>query len=290
MTAFLETLMNGVVLGGMYALVAMGLNLQYGVSRIMNLSYGEVLMGGAFSTYWLYTLWQVDPLLGLVFGVPAAFAANWLLYVALLVPLVRRARSREALETDSILATFGLLFLLKGGALAAWSGDERAYSYLQQPVVVLGSTFAANRLLAFAAAGILAGGAWLVLTRTRIGTAVRAMAVDPVAARLVAVDVDRLAALTFAAGGALAAAAGALVSMFLTFSPAVGVEYTLKALIVVIMGGVGQMLGSLAAGIILGVAESLGAWLVDPGLTLAINFSMFLAVLLLRPRGLFGGR
>lgn len=288
--AFIETLMNGVVLGGMYALIAMGLNLQYGVARIMNLSYGEFLMGGAFSAFWLYTLWQVDPLVGLLLGVPAAFVANWLLYLLLLAPLVRRAHSREQLETDSILATFGLLFLVKGSALAAWSGDERAYSYLQQPVVVLGSTFAANRLLAFAAACLLALVTWAVLARTRIGTAVRAVAVDPVAAQLVAIDVKRLAALTFAAGGAMAAAAGTLISMFLTFSPAVGVEYTLKALIVVIMGGVGHIIGGLAAGIILGVAESLGAWLVDPGLTLAINFSMFLAVLLLRPKGLFGGR
>lgn len=287
---FLETLMNGVVLGGMYALIAMGLNLQYGVSRIMNLSYGEFLMGGAFGAYWMFTLWRIDPLLGLLLGIPAAFVVNWAIYALLLKPLVDRARSREQLETDSILATFGLLFLVKGSALAAWSGDERAYSYLQEPVVVLGSTFAANRLLAFAAACALALATWLLLTRTRLGTAVRAVAVDPLAAQLVAIDVKRFAAFAFAAGGALAATAGTLVSMFLTISPAIGVEFTMKALIVVIMGGVGHIMGGLAAGLLLGVAESTGAWLVDPGLTLAINFTMFLAVLLLRPKGLFGGR
>lgn len=288
--AFLDIVLGGVVLGGMYALIAMGLNLQYGVARIMNLAYGEFLMIGAFATYWLFTSYGIDPMLGLLLGVPAAFAANWLVYVVLMRPLVARAKGREQLEADSILATFGLLFFLKGSALAAWSGDERAYSYLQEPVHLLGATFAANRLLAFAAACLLGGGAWLLLTRTRVGTAVRAVAVDPGAAQLVAVDVKRYSALAFAAGGAMAAAAGALVSMFLTFSPAVGVEYTLKALIVVIMGGVGHMMGSLVAGIILGLAEAIGAWLVDPGLTLAINFSMFLAILLWRPKGLFGGR
>jgi len=130
-------------------------------------------------------------------------------------------------------------------------------------------------------------GAYLVLKYTRVGTALRALAIDPVAAQLVGVNVPRLSGLAFASGGAMMAAAGVLVSMFLSFNPSVGVLYTLKALIVVIMGGVGSMIGSLAAGLLLGLAEGFGAWLVDPGLTLAINFAIFLAILLLRPKGLF---
>ena len=114
------------------------------------------------------------------------------------------------------------------------------------------------------------------------------MAIDPVGAQLVGVDVRKLSALAFACGGALAAAAGTLVSMFLSFNPAIGIEFTMKALVVVIMGGVGNMLGSLAAGLMLGVAEALCSYYVDSGLTLAVAYALFLIVLVVRPRGLFG--
>src|SRR5262249_32054241 len=144
-----------------------------------------------------------------------------------------------------------------------------------------------NRLVAFAAALVLALVLYWLLRSTRVGGALRAMAIDPVAAQLVAVDVPRLSALAFASGGAIVAASGTLVSMFLSFNASIGIVYTLKALIVVIMGGIGRILGSLLAGLLLGFAEALGAWLVDPGLTLAINYGLFLLVLLIRPQGLF---
>ena len=129
---------------------------------------------------------------------------------------------------------------------------------------------------------------YLALTRTRIGTAIRAVAVDPSAAQLVAIDVPRVSALTFALGGALVAAAGVLVSTFLTFSASSGVVFTMKALIIVVMGGVGNILGCLIAGLALGLSEALVASYVDPGLTLAVNFALFLTVLLVKPAGLFG--
>ena len=139
----------------------------------------------------------------------------------------------------------------------------------------------------FAVAMVLGLALYWVLRATRVGTALRAIAIDPDAAQLVAIDVPRLSALAFATGGAIMAAAGTLVSMFLSFNASIGIVYTLKALIVVIMGGVGRMLGCLLAGLLLGIAEVVGAWLVDPGLTLAINFALFLLVLLARPQGLF---
>ena len=128
---------------------------------------------------------------------------------------------------------------------------------------------------------------FLVLRYTRFGTALRAITIDPVAAGLVGVDVRKFSALAFAGGGALAAASGMLVSTFISFSATIGVEYTLKALIVVIMAGVGRVTGTLAAGLLLGVVESLGGYLIDPGLTIAINFGLFMLILLLRPTGLF---
>jgi branched-chain amino acid transport system permease protein len=284
----IEVIFGGVILGGLYALVAMGFNLQYGVARIVNLAYGEFLMTAAFAAFWMFTLFGVSPILGMALSVPAAFGANWVIYRVLMTPLARRARTRDQLEGETILATFGLLFVLRGAATIAFTANDRYYDYLGEPLHFLGFTFAANRVLAFATAGVIAAAVWSVLKFTRFGVALRALAIDPVGAELVGVDVRRLSALAFACGGALAAAAGTLVSTFLSFNPAIGIEFTMKALVVVIMGGIGNMLGSLAAGLMLGVAEALCSYYVDSGLTLAVAYALFLIVLVVRPRGLFG--
>jgi branched-chain amino acid transport system permease protein len=284
----IEILLGGVILGGLYALIAIGFNLQYGMARIVNLAYGEFLMGAAFAAFWMFTLGGINPILGMVLSVPVTFAANWLVYRLLMAPLVRRSRTRDELEGASILATFGLLFLLRGVATLAFSANNRYYDYLGRPLDILGFTFAANRVLAFAVACVFGLGIWLVLNRTRFGAALRALAIDPVGARLVGIDVPRLSRLAFAGGGALVAAAGTLVSTFLSFNPAIGIEFTMKALVVVIMGGVGNMAGSLAAGFLLGIAEALCSYFVDSGLTLAVAYALFLTILVLRPRGLFG--
>jgi branched-chain amino acid transport system permease protein len=283
-----DILLSGLVLGGMYALTALGLTLQYGVARIMNLSYGEFLVAAALVSYSLYTGLAMSPLIGLIVVVPAAFVLNWAVYHVMLMPLVRRARTRDVLEVDSILATFGLLFIVQGIALVIFGGQYYSFTYLSIPVSVLGTTIAVNRLVALVFAAVIGLAIYLALTRTRSGTALRAVAVDPVAAGLVAIDVKRASGFAFALGGALVAAGGVLVSMFLTFNTAMGVVFTMKALIVVIMGGVGNMLGALVAGLLLGIGETAVARLVDPGLTLAATYALFLAVLLVRPTGLFG--
>src|SRR5262249_45859703 len=258
----------GLLLGGMYGLVALGLNLQYGVSRILNLSYGEFLIGGAFIAFFtVMGRWQLNPLLSLFLSVPIAFAMNWLIYRWLMLPLVRRAPDQDALDADVVLVTFGLFFVIQGLALVNWSGDLRGYSFLAQGVDVLGARIALNRLVAFLGACALALALFLILRRTRVGSALRAITIDPVAAELMGVDVRKFSALAFAAGGALAATAGMLVSTFISFSATTGADYTLKALIVVIMAGVGRVTGTLAAGILLGVVEQLGGYLVDPGVT-----------------------
>ena len=286
--SLIEVVMGGVILGGLYALVAMGFNLQYGVARIVNLAYGEFLMTAAFAAFFMFTLANISPLVCLLFSAPVTFGANWLIYRFLMSPLVRRARTREQLEGETILATFGLLFVLRGAALLVFSANNRFYDYLGQPLHILGFTFAANRVLAFGMACLFGLVIWLALTRTRVGTAMRALAIDPTGARLVGVDVTAMSAIAFASGGALVAVAGTLVSTFLTFNPSIGIEFTMKALVVAMMGGLGNMVGCLMAGILLGVAESLCSYLVDSGLTLAVAYALFLIVLLIRPRGLFG--
>ena len=288
MTLLIDILIIGVVLGGMYALTAMGLTLQYGVARIMNLSHGESMIAAAFGAVWGLSALAISPLIGLIAAMPLAFAANWLLYTIVLTPLVRRAKNRAMLEVDSILATFGLLFVIQGVMLVLFGGQFNTMNYLSIPINVLGSNVALNRLIALAFALVIGTALWLALMRTRAGTAIRAVAVDPVAAQLVAIDVHKTSAFAFALGGALAAAGGVLMAMFTTFTATMGVVFTMKALIVVIMGGVGNIAGALLAGLMLGLAETAVARLVDPGLTIAVTYALFLTVLLLRPTGLFG--
>jgi len=288
MTLTLDIVLSGLVLGGMYALIALGLTLQYGIARIMNLSYGEFLVAAAFAALFLYTGMAINPVVGLLAVVPASFAGNWLLYQIVLMPLVKRAKNQGMLEVDSILGTFGVLFVIQGVMLVTFGGSLQSYSYMSVPVHILGTTLALNRVLALVFALIIGGGLYLMLTRTRYGTALRAVAVNPVSAQLSGIDIRSASALAFAAGGAIAAAGGVLISMFLTFSAASGVVFTMKALIIVIMGGVGNMLGALVAGLLLGVSETAVARLVDPGLAIAVTYALFLSVLLWRPTGLFG--
>jgi branched-chain amino acid transport system permease protein len=282
-----EVFLGGILLGGMYGLIALGLNLQYGVARILNLSYGEFFIGGAFTAFFTIVLWKLDPALSLFVSMPIAFVINWLIYQYMMIPLIHRASDQDALDADVVLVTFGLLFVFQGLALVNWSGDLRGYSYLSSPVHLGGATVALNRVLAFLGACAIALLLFLILRYTRFGAALRAITIDPVAAALVGIDVRRYSAIAFAAGGALAAASGMLVSTFISFSATTGVEYTLKALIVVIMAGVGRVTGTLAAGLLLGVVESMGGYLIDPALTIAINFGLFMLILLVRPTGLF---
>ncbi|MCA1529592.1 branched-chain amino acid ABC transporter permease [Bradyrhizobium yuanmingense] len=283
-----DIILPGLVLGGMYALIALGLTLQYGVARIMNLSYGESLVAAAFGAFSLYGGLGLSPLAALLLAVPVAMVLNWLLYRLLLERLMRRAKDRGAQEIDSILVTFGVLFVIQGAMLVAFGGQYYSYSYLSIPLTIMGSTLAVNRLVALLFAALVGGAVYLALTRTRIGTAVRAIAVDANAARLVGIDVAALSGLAFAFGGGLVAVGGVLISMFLTFNAAMGVVFTMKALVVVIMGGVGNVIGALVAGLLLGVVETAVARLVDPGLTLAATYALFLGVLVIKPTGLFG--
>jgi branched-chain amino acid transport system permease protein len=277
-----------ILLGGSYALVAVGLQLQYGVARIMNLANGEILVAGAFGAFWFHSAGHVSPFAALVIVVPAAFALNWAIYRWLLSPLVRRARNQGQLEVDSILATFGLSFIMVGVMLAVFGGEYFSYSYLAVPFEILGRPYGLNRVAACCGAALLCTALYLWLNRTRTGLSLRAVAVNAEAASLVGIDVPRTAALAFALGGAVTAAGGALLSMFLTMDASIGVIFTMKALVIVIMGGVREIRGTILAAFVLGFAETLVASLLDPGLTLAAAYMLFILVLLFRPQGLFG--
>ena len=277
----MDIVIIGLLLGGTYALMAVGLQLQYGVARIMNLANGETLIAGAFSTFWFYAATQASPLYALFLVVPAAFVLNWAIYRVLILPLVRRAKSQGKLEVDSILATFGISFISVGVLLAIFGGEYLDYSYLARPIFIFGERYGLNRVVAFLASAVLCAGLYLWLHRTRAGLTLRAVA---------AINVGRISAFAFALGGAVTAAGGGLLSMFLTFDVSLGVVFTLKALVIVILGGVGDIRGTIVAAFILGFAETAVATLIDPGLTLAAAYVLFMIVLLVRPEGLFGRR
>jgi branched-chain amino acid transport system permease protein len=284
----MNILVTGILLSGTYALIALGLTLQYGVARIMNLANGETLVAACFVAFWLYTSIAINPLVGLLIIAPGAFLINWAIYAVALQPMVKRAKNRGQLEADSILATFGLLFLLQGLMIVGFGGEYHSYQFLAQRFDILGYSYGLNRVVAFVAAVLIAGGLWFFLYRTRQGTAMRAVAVDPNSANLVAINVARTAAIAFALGGALTACGGALLSTFYTFNASMGVIFTMKALIIVIMGGVGDVRGAVLAALILGISETVVASLIDPGLTLAATYALFILVLLFRPQGIFG--
>ncbi|MHA7774574.1 branched-chain amino acid ABC transporter permease [Roseibium sp. M-1] len=285
----MDILISGLLLGGTYALIAMGLTLQYGVARIMNLANGEVLVLGALASFLAFTAASVSPLVTVFVVAPLAFAASWLVYRVLMLPLVRRAKHQGQLEVDSILATFGMGFILVGIMVFIYP-ELFAYSYLAVPVDLAGTTVAANRLVAFSGATVIGLALYGWLNRSNAGLAVRAVAVSPLAAGLVGINVERISALAFAVGGMITAMGGVLISTFVTLDPSFGVIFTMKALIIVIMGGVGDIRGAVVAALLLGVVETAVATLIDPGLTLAAAYLIFLLVLLFRPQGLFGRR
>jgi branched-chain amino acid transport system permease protein len=283
----LEVAANGLLLGGLYALLAIGLNVQYGLMRVLNVAHGEFLMLGGYLTFVLYTRAGVNPLVTLLVTAPLAFALGVGVHTLVFRRLLRLKRTREELEANSLLISFGLLFILQNTALLAWSADIRGYSYLDHPLVILSASFPTNRVVAFAVAAVLTAALFVFLKRTALGTATRALMQDAIASRLVGLPVARIHALCFGVGAALAGVTGSLVSMLFALTPLVGLEYTVTALVVIILGGLGSIGGSLLGGLLLGVVESLGVHFTAPDLRLVLSYGVLAIILILRPYGLF---
>lgn len=283
----LDIVLGGLLLGGIYALIAAGLSLQYGVARVLNVSHGEFIMLGAFAAWLLYAGAGISPLLSLVICSPILFLLGYALHRTLFRHLKISSPSPGAFEGSSMLASFGLLFIIQNIALIIWGGNLRGYSYLAFPVSLGGAIFAANRLVTLAFAVGIAFGFYQVLVRTRLGKAIRAAAQDPKVAGLLGVNIDRVLALCFGFGTLMAGVAGLLMSMCYSITPTMGQEYTIIALIVVALGGLGSIPGSFLGGIILGLIGSIVTYL-QPGLALAAYYVLFMLLLLVRPTGLLG--
>ena len=286
-TSWLELIAGGLITGGLYALVAIGLNLQYGLMRILNISHGEFLMLGAFATWFAFTQFGGSPLLWLPLVFVLFMALGMAVHGLCFRPLAARAPNVEVFEARSLMVGFGLMFLVQNAALLVWGGDLRGYEYLAEPVQAGGMRFTANKLVVFGVALVLCGAAIALLKFTLLGKAVRALMQSPTGAQLVGINTRRLHPLMFGIGLGLSGVAGALLSMLYEITPSMGEPYTVTALIVITLGGFGSVAGSLVGGLLLGVVEALGMHFTNPSLKMLMSYGVFIGVLIWRPNGLF---
>jgi branched-chain amino acid transport system permease protein len=282
-----DILVSGAITGSLYALVALGLNLQYGLMRVLNVAHGEFLMIGAYVTYALHTASGLNPLATLLVTGPAAFAAGLLIHRLLYARLLIGDASVASLESRSLLLSFGLLFVIQNVALLVWSSDLRGYSYLAVPLRIFGGVFPANRMLAAGVALALGVVFYVWLRRSLTGKAIRALMQDAQGAQLAGIDLVWLHRVAFGAGVAMSAVAGSLVSMLFELTPFIGLPYTVTALVVIILGGLGNVAGSLVGGVLLGIVETATVYLASSDLRMIASYAVLALVLILRPSGLF---
>jgi branched-chain amino acid transport system permease protein len=282
-----QTFVNGITVGALYGLAAVGLSLTFGVMKILNVAHGEFLMVGGYFSFWFFTLMGVDPFLSL----PCIFFALFLLG-AIVYKLVFATVSRfheEVKVKNSLLVGFGLFLVFPQIARFLWTGDERAitpaYSGNSFPVLNVHVAFVPLCGLVVTVVVILA--LHLLLTRSYFGKSVRGTSENWKAAKLMGINVDRTYMITFSLGTAIAGLAGVLAGLTQVLTPDVGMEWTLKALIVVVLAGIGSVGGAFFAGLLLGIVEAVGAIFMGP-YAVALGLVIFLAILMFRPQGLFG--
>ena len=285
--SWLELIASGLITGGVYALVALGLNLQYGLMRILNIAHGEFLMVGAFLTWTAHVTLGISPLLMIPVSFSLLMGLGLVLHRAVFRRLTRTSPNLDIFEARGLMVSFGLMFLVQNAAQLLWGGDLRGYDFMAEPVKLGGAQFAANKLLLLALALAFSAALIVVLKTTLYGKGVRALMQSPTGAQLVGIDTERLHPLMFGVGLGLSGVAGCLLSMTYTISPSMGEPYTVTALIVITLGGFGSMAGALAGGLALGVIEALGMHFTNPSLKSLLSYGIFIAVLLWRPNGLF---
>ncbi len=286
-TAWLELIVRGLITGGIYALVALGLNLQYGLMRILNIAHGEFLMLGAYLTWMVQTSFGISPLL----MIPVSFvvlmglglAIHWLCFRR----LTATSPNIDIFEARGLMVAFGLMFLIQNLVSSIWGGELRGYDFMADPVAMGGAQFAGNKLLVFGMALVFSLGLMVLLRKTLLGKGVRALMQSQVGAQLVGINTRTLHPLMFGIGLGLSGLAGCLLSMAYTISPSMGEPYTVTALIVITLGGFGSMGGALAGGLMLGVIEAFGMHFTNPSLKALLSYVVFIGVLLFRPKGLF---
>jgi branched-chain amino acid transport system permease protein len=284
MQLFLQDLVNGILAGGIFAVVALGFSLVWGIMNIINLAHGAFIMLGAYVAYVLFSAWHVDPFLSIPVAFAVLFALGYVIQLYVINVVVR------APILTTFLLTFGLSLLIVNAALLVFHGDIRGIetSYSGSNFSLGAITFAWIKVWTLVAALAITALMQLFLTTTRTGRAIRAMSMDIDAAQLTGVRVAHLYAIVFALGAGLAGAAGVLISLTYSIQPTMGDPFVITAFVVCVLGGLGTVQGALAGGLVYGVVETLGSQYIGTGLQDAVALVVLLIVLTVRPRGILG--
>ncbi len=285
-THALQLIVQGILLGGIYGLIAMGLSLIFGVMGVINFAHGQMMVMGMYVSYWIFVLLGLDPYLSLIVAAGAIFVLGYLIQATVVNRILDYPEAMQVLPLVSV----GLI--LENLALLLWGPDHRS----PQTALVLKTIWIGNvmidvsRLIAFALAIIITFLIFTFLRKTNFGKCIRAASDNRTGAILVGIDVNRIYNTSFALGAAMTGAAGTLLLPLMPLSPHIGHDFTLTAFIVVILGGLGNLMGALVGGLILGVAESTATLFLPATLKQVISFSILIIIMLFRPQGVFGGK
>lgn len=278
-----QAIVTGLLIGGVYGLVAMGLTLIFGVLDIVNFAHGAFLAVALFVTWWLASTIGLHPYLTMLVTVPVMFGLGYGVQRGVLSGAMGKPLENQ------LLITLGISLVIENALLLFFGADPRSVPLPSDRAIgLLGAVADLSRILAFAGALVLAGLLFLVLQRTRLGTAIRAVASNDAGAQLVGIDTRRIYAVTFAIGTACAGAAGTLVAPLVTVEPSTGALFNIVAFVVVVIGGMGNVVGALVGGLVIGLAEQLGSIFLPGQSPLLSVFIVFVLVLFLKPQGLFG--
>ncbi len=281
---FLQLVVNGLLLGGVYGLMSLGINLVWGVMGVINLAHGDLIVAAGFLTFWIFTQWHINPLLLLPVGMGMLFVVGMLAQRFL---LGRLPQDRGAIKS-SLLMTFGISYVVINLAQLLWGNEFQTVSYLPGSWMLVGLDFAKSRSVAFLAAGAVTLLLWLFLRYTNHGRAIRAVSQNRDGALVCGVDSGWIQVASFGLGAALAGAAGVLLVIIFAISPAMGSGYTIRSFAVTVIGGLGSFPGALCGAMILGLAEVFTGYLVSAQVANGVAFILFLVVLLVLPQGLSG--
>ena len=279
-----QVIISGLLAGSLYAMVALGLGLIFGVMRVLNIAHGPLLMLGAYVTFWLFSTVGLNPYLSLLVSMPLLYLLGMLLQRF----LVRRVV--DAPELSSLLLTFGVSIALVNVAQLAFTSDLRAVEYLTGSFVLGPFAFSKSRVVACAIAIAITVSAFLFLQKTRLGKAIRAVSQSREVAQVCGINVGRIHMIAFGLASALAAAGGSLVAVMVAIQPEMGQVYTFKSFLVIVLGGAGNYPGALLGGLLLGLIEQVSSLFLTTQVNEAVAYILLVLVLLVRPTGLLGGR
>lgn len=286
--SLVQNLAFGILVGALYGLVALGLSLVFGVTKFLNVAHGELLMFGGYASFWAFSLLGLDPFLTIPITIVFLLLIGALLYNLVFSKTVKLPE--ESKIKNTLLVAFGLSVILQNLALRFWTADERGIttSYAGTAFTILGVRFPVMRVASLVVAIIFLVALQLFLRKTYTGKAIRATVQDWEAASLMGIDIHKVYLLSFSLGAVLAGVAGTLVTINYSIQPAAGLGWTMKALIVMVLGGLGNIPGTLVGGLVLGVTESATSFFISSNYREVAGLILFLLVLIFRPQGLFG--